>query len=306
MRRLAVVLASDWETGERKSRVSDFERITMRDGRQLAFTEYGADQHGKPIFFCHGWPSCRLEGENFADAAAKSNGRLIAIDRPGMGRSDFEPGRTLLDWPDDVCELADQLGISEFHILGVSGGGPYVAACAYKIPQRLLGASIVAGLSPMTNPRTKEGMRLMNRIVFSMGRYAPWLLGPVLSLMRSSLNSPKFLERMMSDLPDVDRAIITGADAERILAMGQVSFSQGVDGNKVEGRIYALPWGFELNEIAIPISIWQGLLDVNVPLSNGRILTDEIPNANANFVEGEGHLSLIINKADAVIVDLLQ
>lgn len=286
--------------------MSDFERITLRDGRQLAFTEYGADQHGKPIFFQHGWPSSRLEGGNFADAAAKSNGRLIAIDRPGMGQSDIQPGRTLLDWPDDVCELADQLGISEFHILGVSGGGPYVAACAYKIPERLLGATIVAGLSPMTNPRTKDGMRLMNRIVFSMGRYAPWLLGLVLSMMRSSLESPKFLERMLSDLPDVDREIITGADADRILAMGQESFSQGVDGNKAEGRIYAEPWGFDLNEITIPISIWQGSLDVNVPISNGRILADEIPSANANFVEGEGHLSLLINKAEAVVAELLR
>ena len=67
------------------SRVSDFGRITLSDGRKLAFAEYGADQHGKPIFYQHGWPSSRLEGVNFAEAAAKSNGRLIAIDRPGVG-----------------------------------------------------------------------------------------------------------------------------------------------------------------------------------------------------------------------------
>ena len=286
--------------------MSDFERITLGDGRQLAFTEYGAGKHGKPVFYQHGWPSSRLEGENFADAAARLDGRLIAIDRPGVGQSDLKPGRTLLDWPDDVCELADQLGIGDFHLLGVSGGGPYVAACAYKIPERVLGAAIVAGLSPATNPRTKEGMRLMNRVLFLAGRYAPWLLGPALSMMRSSLESPKTAERMLSDLPEVDKAIISGAAADRFLAMTKESFSRGVDGNKDEGRIYARPWGFDLNEITIPVSIWQGSLDVNVPLSNGRILADEIPRANANFVEGEGHLSLIFNKPDAVLADLLQ
>ena len=181
-----------------------------------------------------------------------------------------------------------------------------MAACAYKIPERLLGATIVAGLSPTTYPSTKEGMRLMNRVLFSVGRYAPWLLGLALSKMRSSLESPKTAERMLSDLPDVDKAIISGAAADRMLAMTKESFSRGVGGNKIEGRIYATPWGFELNEIKIPVSIWQGLLDVNVPLSNGRILADEIPNANANFVEGEGHLSLIVNKADEVVADLLQ
>ena len=32
--------------------------------------------------------------------------RLVAPDRPGMGLSTFQPGRTLLDWPEDVTALA--------------------------------------------------------------------------------------------------------------------------------------------------------------------------------------------------------
>jgi pimeloyl-ACP methyl ester carboxylesterase len=66
-----------------------------------------------------------------------------------MGLSDYKKDRTILDWPDDVVELADALGIDKFPIEGISGGGPYAAACAYKIPDRLTACGIISGLGPM-------------------------------------------------------------------------------------------------------------------------------------------------------------
>ncbi|MEM8858649.1 MAG: hypothetical protein AAGD96_10025 [Chloroflexota bacterium] len=157
----------------------------------------------------------------------------------------------------------------------------------------------------MTNPKTKEGMRQMNRIILPMGKSAPWLLGLILRIMRSSLSNPKGMERMLNDLPDVDKAVFTGDKVESLMKAGQESFYQGVQGPKDEGRIYAESWGFDLQEIAMPVSIWQGSLDVNVPLSNGQILADEIPHANAHFIDGEGHISLIVNRNEAILKDLL-
>jgi len=84
------------------------------------------------------------------------------------------------------------------------------------------------------------------------------------------------------------------------------SFRQGTNGPTQEAGLYASPWGFELEEIATPVSIWQGLLDVNVPLSNGRLYAQKIPNATAHFIDGEGHLSLLFNHGEAVLADLLQ
>lgn len=124
-------------------------------------------------------------------------------------------------------------------------------------------------------------------------------------MARAPLDNPKNLERMLSDLPDVDKALFSGEVAEHLLAMAQESFYQGIQGAKVEGRIYAEPWGFELEEISTPVSIWQGTMDVSVPLSNGRIFATEIPSATAHFIEGEGHLSLIINHGEAILNDLL-
>jgi pimeloyl-ACP methyl ester carboxylesterase len=38
----------------------------------------------------------------------------MSLDRPGIGGSDPKAGFQLLDWPNDVVEVADQLGIERF------------------------------------------------------------------------------------------------------------------------------------------------------------------------------------------------
>lgn len=101
--------------------------ITLRDGRRLAYSEYG-DPEGKPIFYFHGFPGSHHEVEYLGTAIGALHLRIIAPDRPGFGVSDFQPGRKFGDWPSDVIELADALGIKEFAVLGASGGGPYVLA----------------------------------------------------------------------------------------------------------------------------------------------------------------------------------
>jgi pimeloyl-ACP methyl ester carboxylesterase len=121
--------------------------VVLRDGRRLGFAEWG-DRTGTPVFFFHGMPSSRLNGHADPSVLDRRHVRRIAIDRPGMGLSDFQPERKLLGWPDDVVELADRLGLDRFGVVGNSAGGPYAAACAYKIPARLTHVGIVSGVAP--------------------------------------------------------------------------------------------------------------------------------------------------------------
>jgi pimeloyl-ACP methyl ester carboxylesterase len=133
-------------------------QIKLKDGRMLGYDEYGAPD-GKPVIFIHGFPGSRLDWPLFDpdDSAVELNARIIAVDRPGMGLSDFKPGREILDWPDDVTELADMLQMDKFAVLAVSGGGPYGNACAFKIPERLTETAIVCGMGPSEAPGAKEG-----------------------------------------------------------------------------------------------------------------------------------------------------
>jgi pimeloyl-ACP methyl ester carboxylesterase len=99
----------------------DLNIIQLPDGRKLAYAEYG-DSQGVPVFFFHGFPGSRYDGEYSGQVAAEMGIRLIAPDRPGMGYSDYQPNRRLLDWPADVGHLADTLGLDKFGVLGYSGG----------------------------------------------------------------------------------------------------------------------------------------------------------------------------------------
>jgi pimeloyl-ACP methyl ester carboxylesterase len=69
----------------------------------------------------------------------------------------LQPGRSFLDWPDDVTAVADQIGIDRFAVLGLSGGGGYVLACSYKVPGRLTAAVILSGMGPTSRPEARQG-----------------------------------------------------------------------------------------------------------------------------------------------------
>ena len=160
--------------------------VILPDGRRLAYAEYGQPD-GVPVFYFHGAPSSRLEPLLIGyETWARFGLRIIAPDRPGMGQSDFQANRGFSDWPKDVVALADALGLGQFAVLGNSGGGPYVAVCAARIPERLSAAVIVSGGWRMDWPEAKNNMPFVNRLVMILAGKAPFLLRLLLKAMGAS------------------------------------------------------------------------------------------------------------------------
>ncbi|MBN1679733.1 MAG: alpha/beta hydrolase [Anaerolineae bacterium] len=266
--------------------------VRLPSGRNLAYAEYG-DPAGKPVIFIQGTPSSRLMHPDDTITAA-AGARLIAIDRPGFGLSDFAPGRRLLDWPDDILAVADSLGFERFAVVGISGGGPYTAACAYKIPDRLTVAAIVAGAGPLDTPDAGKGMTRMRRIGLTIAQRAPWLLVPVLWFTTNpSRNPARFMERFSGGLCPADRAIM---DRPHIKAMFLASYAEstrrGVRGLAHELRLFAQPWRFRLEDIKTPVVIWHGDQDASTPISLARHMASHIPGCEITIFPGEGHLFL--------------
>jgi len=77
------------------------QQIILKDGRKLGFAEYGA-ANGFPIIYCHGSQSSRLEMRYDPTFAIENNLRIITIDRPGHGISDFNPNGTILEFARDA------------------------------------------------------------------------------------------------------------------------------------------------------------------------------------------------------------
>ncbi len=141
----------------------DTQFASVRGDRRVAYCEYG-DPGGTPVFYFHGTPGSRYEPA-YGDRAAKEYGyRIIALDRPGIGRSEYVRKRSLQDWPLDVEEIAKLLGIERFGVIGVSGGGPYALACCYAIPDRIEFSVLMGSWAPVSaEPELWEEMAPLDR-----------------------------------------------------------------------------------------------------------------------------------------------
>ncbi len=275
--------------------------IKLKDGRKLGYIDLGKSD-GMPLFHFNGFPGSRLEVTILADEAIKKNIRVIGIDRPGMGLSDFKKNRTLLDWPDDVVELADALGIDKFAVEGISGGGPYVAACAYKIPKRLTSCGIISGVA-------SKDLEIENKMrIFSVIRIFPWLFKLMIWLQSRGMRNLEKAEKKMKEsarkFPEADRKIF---DDPQILSLfvkeTAEAFRQGSKGAYYEGKIYIRSWGFNLEDISpkLKVYIWHGEADEIVPVAMGRGMCKLIPNCEGKFYPGEGHYSTIFKYYKEII-----
>jgi pimeloyl-ACP methyl ester carboxylesterase len=231
---------------------------------------------------------------------------MIAPDRPGMGLSDFKKNRALLDWPADVVELADALGIGRFAVAGVSGGGPYAAACALKIPDRLSAAGIISGVGPFDAAIGLEQMSRQNRLIIGLAGKAPWSMLIVHWLMAQGVRrfARQAVPMMIRAMPECDRALARRPDIQAIMIEDAAeAFRSGATGAAWEAVLHARPWGFQLRDIRVPVHLWQGELDTNVPVSMGRYQAGLIPDCHATFYPGEGHLCLL-NHLPEMLADL--
>lgn len=263
--------------------------IRLHDGRQLGYAEYG-DPTGKPVVFFQGTPSSRLLHPDEA-ITTELGARLIVIDRPGFGLSDFKPRRTLLDWPDDVLELMDALRIDRFAVVGVSGGGPYVAACARKIPQRLTAATMAGSGGPTDAPGALDGIARQRRMGYLAARYAPWLFYAIVWLTHNpQRNLNRFFEKYTAESAAPDLAFIRQPEISAMLKRNYAEATRhGVRGFVHEVMIESRPWGFGLAEIQLPVRIWHGDQDTSTPIGMARYVAQTLPNCCATYLPGEGH-----------------
>jgi pimeloyl-ACP methyl ester carboxylesterase len=279
-------------------------QISLPHGRRLGIAGYG-DPQGRPAFYFHGWPGSRLEARLMDAVAREFRAQVVAVDRPGYGLSDFQPGRTMLDWPNDIVELANALKLDEFAVLGVSGGGPYALACAAKIPDRLSATTIICGLGPMHAANATKGMMRQNRFLLLLARKAHWLARPLLTVfIRVIRRNPQLFmpPRLLTGMSESDKAALRRPEFRQTLFTSTMeAFRQGTRGAAWDGRLYAHPWPFQLQDIAREIFLWHGERDVFVPVLMGRHQAKALPRCDATFFPDEGHLSLPLNRMREIL-----
>jgi pimeloyl-ACP methyl ester carboxylesterase len=274
--------------------------LTLADGRTLTWAEYGRAD-GAAVLFFHGGNDSRLAGRLLADAAERAAVRLICPDRPGFGGSAFQPGRRLVDWPGDITDLADHLGLGEFPILGHSGGGPHALACAHAMGSRIRAVATVSSAAPP--PASNRGMhpmfRIVNVLMKSSALYRP-MARSQLSQMRGS---PDRWLQVWGRMQPADGALFGRRPevAGEIVAEMTEGARQGIDGIVHEAGLYHRDWGFPLDAVAAPVHVWHGRQDRQAAVAWAQHLAGTIPGATLSIVDDGGHFSTLIDHADEIL-----
>lgn len=276
-------------------------------GRQLAWNEYG-DPLGKAVMYYHGWPSSRFQARLAHHLAKRRGLRLIAMDRPGMGQSTHEAGRRLEDWPELMERFADALGIGKFGQLGVSGGGPYVLACASRIPERLTGSAVLGGAVPLAG--ISSGLRGLHPVYRALIPFRKLPAAAFSSVFRIAAMASRWkpgwppLSWMMRSIGEEDGRMLM--DYPEVWAVVTRSFQEGVKrggghGVMADADIYFQPLGFDLWSLRHPIRYWHGGNDRNIPVGMVREFTGKISGAQLEVDDAMGHFSLVLRKAPAAL-----
>jgi pimeloyl-ACP methyl ester carboxylesterase len=267
--------------------------LRRHDGRVVAVEIIGG-QDAAPVLLCHGLADSRLAAHWFRQAARELGLRVIAPDRPGTGGTDPRRLSLLADWAEDATMVLDALQVASAALLGISGGGPFAAACAARIPSRVRRLKLVSPLGPPGWPT--GGMAPGERLALALARHAPafggWSLGRLAALTR---RGPRlFLRLAATALPDVDvRALQQPDMRESFLISYLEAFRLGSCGVAQDLRVLTRPWGFGLGSIKAPTLIQHGDADATVPVLHARLYAEAIPGAQLQIDPGHGHFSIL-------------
>jgi pimeloyl-ACP methyl ester carboxylesterase len=267
--------------------------LVRPEGRRIGVAEYGAPQ-GLPLFYAHGTPGSRLEGRHFHDTARRSGIRLICLDRPGIGQSDFAPHYNLLDYPRDLVFVADQFGIDGFGVLGWSSGGPHTLTCGLEIPERLRCLVVLASYTNFGEYAPAQAL------LWEHDQLAPAIAVKSQVLFRALLTLLRFAERhapllylafIKRSSTARDVAILERTDVySHFMTNQDEAFQQGVNGILRDLYIEYIDWGYRLEEVHYPVQVFQGREDRFVPWQFAAHLAQSLPQAEVHYLEQQGHL----------------
>jgi pimeloyl-ACP methyl ester carboxylesterase len=231
----------------------------------------------------------------FHDEGLRHGFRVIATDRPGMGESTYFPNRRLLDYPRDIAELADALGIDRFGVIGWSGGGAHTTVCGYAIPERLLFNISFAGYTNFAEmPGAEKYLESkMDQISVALSKNHPCLFKVFFDVMRLSeeFMPETSYKAFMKVVCDADKKIGEIPEFKRLFMESQAAaFAQGSQGVTTDAAVHYVDWGFRLKEIPVRLHVFHGDEDRLVPIEFGRHICENVPNGEFHVLKGEGHL----------------
>jgi pimeloyl-ACP methyl ester carboxylesterase len=270
------------------------------DHRRIAYAEYG-DPDGIPVVFFHGTPGSRLSGRLLHPAAAERGVRVLAVDRPGYGRSPPWDDRSFLDAGAFLAPVLDDVGVRDAHLVAFSGGSPHALAAAIAAPDRVAGVDVIAGATP---PAVSEETPRTQRLLGTLAARTPIALRGLLrgqAWLAARLDPSVVVSQYTAD---GGADVIPDAVAEGVRADFLEAFARSRRGAVAEFAMLAADWGIPVSEIGTDVRLRHGEADTNVPIGDVRRFASRIPTASLRVLEGDDHLGSLLSSAPDVFADV--
>lgn len=267
------------------------ERLVLRDGRTLAWKEYGPAD-GRPVLHFQGTPGSRYSRHAHEEVYERLDVRLLVFDRPGYGASDRLPGRAISIVADDAAQLLDHLGLEVVHASGGSGGGPHVLAFAANQPDRVRASTVVVGGTQLEEEDV-AGLIQINRDAWYAAHESWQALHDLLAPLREEvLKDPLAgFKGLMEAAPPSDKAVMENPDWQRVLVESVTeAFRPGAEGWVDEGMALTLDWDFDVSDVRCSVTWWHGDSDSNAPIAPVRRLLERMHEVDLRVWRDAGHL----------------
>lgn len=272
-----------------------FGTTTLRDQRKLGWSMFG-DPDGDTVFWFHGTPGARWQLPHDAGRLAVERGlRIVTVERPGTGDSTQHLYESIVEFADDLRQVTDDLGIDEFAVVGLSGGGPYLLAVAHEFGDRMKAGVVLGGIGPTRGPDSivSHTMLLVPAAALLERARAPLTSGLHRLVSAITPYADPAVDIFFRMLPG-DRAHMTARPLDRRQFTADL-----IDANDRSGLgavvndliLFGRNWGFELRNIKVPIVFYGGSSDVIVPYLHAERQSKRVEGSRLRTYEGRGHFA---------------
>jgi pimeloyl-ACP methyl ester carboxylesterase len=269
-------------------------KAKLLTGSNIAKTRVGpveyalaGEEGAPPVLVVHGIGGGYDQGLLVTELERNNPFRIIAVSRPGYLRTPLSVGATPEQQADAHAALLDALDVERVAIVGLSAGGPSSLLFALRHPDRCWALVMMSAVSGPLVPQ----LALWQKAVGALLNTDPglWLFGRLAEdqLLQVSGISADLFERISND-PSKLRVV------RSILEPLPISLRRA--GFNADMRQFPQLPVYPMEDVRVPTMVVHGTADTIVPPTHAAFVEGRVPDAQALFVEGGGHLCAATHK----------
>ncbi|NLS09953.1 alpha/beta hydrolase [Nesterenkonia sp. MY13] len=200
---------------------------------------------------------------------------VLAITRPGYGKTDLPLPCSTAEFADVVVSLCQQLGINQLAaVVGISAGGPFATALAARHPEFVERVILQSAVGPLSWPESKT--RRVGRVIF--GPPLEGLTWTMVRILFRGMPNRVGLQMMAGELSNLSGQEVLAAlsEAHQAQTLELFGLMRSYSGFRNDLKVMHQPTEDEPQQPALVI---HSRHDGSVPFAHAEALHESMPNS---------------------------